>query len=170
MAESPTTAPNDPAGTGGTDVPAATQTPPQDPSAATEEKTVTLKESDYKNLISQRDKANNDRSATDAYVMQLAKKEEISDWHKEHASEFPDVTIDDLMAAESEDELPKIAARTQRRIEDAVQAKILSTQRASAPTISPEDRAAKLKALQGPDAPADAFEQFVGLQMTQSSK
>jgi hypothetical protein len=172
MADNQNTPPNDQAGTGdGNTPPAATQTPPNDQAGASgDDEVITLKKSDYNNLVSQRDKANNSASATEAYVMQMAKKEEISDWLKEKQSEFPDVSIDDLMAAESEAELPKIAARTQRRIEDAVQAKLKTVQRASVPTLSPEDKAAKLAALSGKDRPDDAFEQFVGLQMTPTTK
>lgn len=167
MADDQNTPPVDPAGTDAPDTDAPATQPPVDPAgASSDDETITLSKKDYKNLVSQRDKANNDRSATDAYVMQLAKKEEISDWHKENASKYPDVTIDDLMAAESEEELPKIAERTQRRIEDAVQAKLKSVQRASAPSVSPEERDQKLKKLRGNDRPNDAFEQMVDLRMT----
>jgi hypothetical protein len=167
MADDQNTPPADPAGTEPAPSADPATQPPVDPAGASgDDETITLSKKDYKNLVAQRDKANNDRSATDAYVMQLAKKEEISDWHKEHASEYPDVTIDDLMAAESEEDLPKIAKRTQRRIEDAVQAKLKSVQRASAPSISPEERAEKLKKLSGNNRPDDAFEQMVDLRMT----
>lgn len=168
MADNPTTAPTAPAETGEPQAPPATPAP-KEQGSATEDKTVTLSEKDYKNLVSARDKANNDNAATNAYVMEMAKKDEITDWLKENKKDYPDVSIDDLMAADSEDALPKLAAKTQRRIEDAVQARLKNVQRASAPTLSPEDRAAKLKALSSADRPDDAFEQFVGLQMTPTS-
>jgi hypothetical protein len=163
------TPPNDQAGTGDGNQtpPAATQTPPNDQAGASgDDEFVKLKKSDYQNLVSQRDKANNDRGATDAYIMQMAKKEEISDWLNENKSDYPDLSIDDLMVAESKDDLPALAKRTQRRIEDAVQAKLKTVQRASVPTLSPADKAAKLKELSGSNRPDDAFEQFVNLQMT----
>jgi hypothetical protein len=170
MADDQNTPPTDPAGTEpAPSVDPATQ-PPVDPAGASGDETITLKKADYNKLVSQRDKANNTASATEGFVMEMAKEREVSNWHKENAQEYPDVTIDDLMAAESEEDLPKIAARTQRRIEDAVQSKLKTVQRASTPSITPEERAEKLKKLQGPDRPDDAFEQMVDLRSLPTTK
>lgn len=166
MADDPKTPPQDPAGTGTppTATPPATQ-PPQDPAGATEEKTVTLSEKDYKKLVSQRDKANNDASATEAWVMNEAKKQDVGSWLKSNKEKYPDVSRADLMAAESEEELPALAEKMQRRIDDATQKKLLDIQKAGAPALTPEQKAEKLAKLKGNNAPNDAFEQMVNLQL-----
>lgn len=164
MAEDQGTPPAAQAGTddGSSNPPAATQTPPngQDGASGGDE-TITLKKSDYNNLVSQRDRANNTSAATEAWVMEQAKKQDVRAFIKENKSKYPDVSVDDLMAAEDEDELPKIAERTQRRIDDAVQSKLKTLNSATAPELSPEQRAEKRKALTGKDRPNDAFEQAV---------
>lgn len=165
MADDQGTPPAAPAGTGdGTQTPpAATQTPPKEPAGASggDEETITLKKSDYNNLVSQRDRANNTSAATEAWVMEQAKKQDVRAFIKENKDKYPDVSLDDLMAAEDEEELPKIAERTQRRIDDAVQSKLKMLNSATAPELSPEQRAEKRKALTGKDRPNDAFEQAV---------
>jgi hypothetical protein len=162
MADDQGTPPAAQAGTDG-QAPAATQTPTNAPDGASggDEKTITLKESDYKNLISQRDRANSTSAATEAWVMEQAKKQDVRAFIKENKDKYPDVSVDDLMAAEDEDQLPEIAKRTQRRIDDAVQSKLKTLNSATAPELTPEQRAEKRKALTGKDRPNDAFEQAV---------
>lgn len=164
MADNQGTAPAAPAGTGeaAPTAPAATQQPTQEPSAASGgDETITLKKSDYNNLVAQRDRANNTSAATEAWVMEQAKKQDVRAFIKENKDKYPDVSVDDLMVAEDEDELPKIAEKTQRRIDDAVQSKLKTLNSATAPELTPEQRAEKRKALTGKDAPNDAFEQAV---------
>lgn len=164
MAEDQSTPPEAPAGTGDGNQtpPAATQTPPQEPAGASgDDETITLKKKDYNNLISQRDQAKNTSAATEAWVMEQAKKQDVRAWVKENKQKYPDVSIDDLMSAESEEELPKIAERTQRRIDDAVQSKLKTMNSATAPELTPEQRTEKRKALTGNNRPNDAFEQAV---------
>jgi hypothetical protein len=166
MAEEPKTPPTDPAGTGTPPPAAAPATqPPKDPAGATEEKTVTLKESDYKNLVSQRDKNANRAEATEAWVMEQAKKQDVSAWLKTNKAKYADVSVSDLMAAESEDELPALAEKMQARIDKATQKKLLEIQNATAPSLTPEQKAEKLAKLKGNNAPSDAFEQMVDLQL-----
>lgn len=168
MAENQGTPPNDQVGTdGGVTPPAATQTPNDQAGASGEDETITLKKSDYQNLISQRDKANNTSAATEAWVMEQAKKQDVGDWLTENQSKYPEVSLSDLMSAESEEELPKLAERTQRRIDDAVQSKLKTLNTADAPVLTPEQRSEKLKKLSGKDKPDDAFEQMVVLQTAQ---
>lgn len=162
----PTTDGDQPAGTGG-DQPAATPQPTSTP-AATDDKTVTLSEADYKNLIAQRDRANNTNQELEDSVTDILKEREINKFLKGNAEKFPDVTADDLMLASSPDELEEIAARQQRRIEDAVQAKLLSTQKATAPVLSPQERAAELKKLK--DSPdSNSFGRMLELQESQTT-
>jgi len=162
----PTTDGDQPAGTGG-DQPAATPQPTST-LAATDDKTVTLSEADYKNLIAQRDRANNTNQELEDSVTDILKEREINKFLKGNAEKFPDVTADDLMLASSPDELEEIAARQQRRIEDAVQAKLLSTQKATAPVLSPQERAAELKKLK--DSPdSNSFGRMLELQESQTT-
>ncbi len=83
--------------------------------------------------------------ATNEYVAELAKKETIGDFLKEKVKDFPDVTLDDLMVVDDPEQLESYAGTMQRRIDDAVQKKLESSQKAGAPTQTPDERAAKLK-------------------------
>lgn len=154
-------------GTGGEN---PTATPPASPASptATDDKTVTLSETDYKNLVAARDRANNTNQELEDSVTDILKEREINKFLKGNAEKFPDVTADDLMLASSPDELEEIAARQQRRIEDAVQAKLLSTQKATAPVLSPQERAAELKKLK--DSPdSNSFGRMLELQESQTT-
>lgn len=147
----PTTDGDQPAGTDG-NPPAAT--PPTGQPAATDDKTVTLPKKDYNNLIAQRDRANNDNGELNDTVLTLAqerevrlKTEAINEFLEENKEKYPDLTSDDLMAADSPDELEKLAVKRQRRYEDVVQEKLLKVQKTTAPILSPEERAEELKRL-----------------------
>lgn len=163
----PTTDGDQPVGTDG-NPPAATQ--PQGQPAATDEETVTLKKADYQNLVSARDRANNDKGELSDTVLTLAeereeriKSEMIGDFLEKNKEKYPDLTTDDLMAAGSPEELDTLAAKRQRRYEDVVQEKLLKVQKAGAPVLSPEDRAAELKKLkENPDK--GSFGRFLELQ------
>lgn len=163
----PTTDGNQPAGTGG-NPPAAT--PPQGQPAATDDETVTLNKEDYNNLIAARDRANNGNSELTDTVLTLEqereeriKKEMIGDFLEQNKTKFPDLTTDDLMAAGSPDELESLATKRQRRYEDVVQDKLLKVQQTSAPVLSPEEKAEKLKKLKE-NPTKGSFGQFLELQ------
>lgn len=167
MSEINPTTGDDPAGaTGG--IPAATN--PQATSTATDDETVTIKKSDYNNLIGQRDRANNDNGELNDTVLTLAeereeriKKEMIGDFLEQNKQKFPDLTSDDLMSARSPEELETLAAQRQRRYEDVVQEKLLKVQKTDAPILSPEDRAAELKKLKE-NPSKGSFGKFLELQ------
>lgn len=132
----------------GTDAPAAaTPTSPTTTPVATEDKTVTLSEKDYKNLISARDRAHQTASDTEATVETLAKEWEVNKFLEVNKDKFPDITLDDLMIASSPEELESIATDRQQRYEDVVQKRLLEVQRADAPILSPEQKAEQLKKL-----------------------
>ena len=71
----PTTVVEQPGGTDG-NPPAAT--PPSSPTPATDDKTVTLSETDYKNLVAARDRANNANSDLEDSVTDILKEREIN--------------------------------------------------------------------------------------------
>lgn len=163
MTEVPTTEPQSPAPTG---APVAPTTPPAtDPKgsgAATEEKTVTLSEKDYKNLVSSRDKSNQTVQTLQESVMDIqarqeydAKNEFLGNFLKENKDSFPDLTVDDLMDSDFDVDDPKdlpeavkaVATKKQRRFDDAVQSKLMNVQKVGQPTVSPEQRAEKEKSL-----------------------
>lgn len=138
------TPPQDPGATGG-DEPAATNS--QGGGGATDDNTVTLSQEDYKNLVGQRDRANNANSETDAVVNELLKKDAINSFLTENKDKYPDVNFDDLALAESPEDLEDIAKKQQKRIEDAVQKKLMDVQTTTVPTLSPQEKAAQLKQL-----------------------
>lgn len=157
----------DPAGATGGD-PAATN--PQATAAATDDQTVTLNKDDYNNLIAQRDRANNAKSELDDTVLTLAQEREIrlkqefvSDFIEKNKETYPDIEVDDLMAAESPEELEELAKKRQRRYEDVVQAKLLKVQRAGDPVLSPEEKAAELERLQK-NPGSSSFSRMIDLQ------
>lgn len=133
-------------GTDGTP-PAATPSATPAKPTATDDKTVTLSETDYKNLVAARDRANNASSDLEDSVTDILKEREIEKFLKSNAEKFPDITADDLMLANSPAELEDLATKQQRRVEDAVQKKLQSVQRADAPVLSPQEKAAELKKL-----------------------
>lgn len=139
------------------DVPVGTDgkpaaTPPKSTAPVTEGNTIPegfelIRTEDKTNLISARDRANNISADSEGYVATLAKREGIDDFLKEHTTDYPDVTRDDLMHLDDPEALDAEAKRIQRRLEDAVQKKLMDVQQAGTPTLSPEDRAAELDRL-----------------------
>ncbi len=143
----------------GTTPPVAT--PSNGDGGATNDEIVTLKKSDYNNLISQRDKGN----ASNNFVEQLAQERHIDDFLKSNADKFPDLTRDDLMHVSDPDDLQDAAATMQRRLEEHAQAKLLDLTRADQPQMTPDERAAELKKLQ--DNPkSDSFDRMLELRLT----
>lgn len=145
----PKTGGDQPAGTGGDN---PTATPPQGTPPATEGSAIPdgyelIRTEDKNNLISARDRSKNANQDLEDSVTDILKEREINKFLTSNKEKFPDVTQDDLMLANSPEELEEIATRQQRRVEDAVQKKLLEVQKASAPVLSPQEREAELKKL-----------------------
>jgi len=164
-----TTPEQNPAGTGGGEEnptpPAASHT--QDgQGAATEEELVSIPLKDYKALQSQRDRSNERARAVEAKVIQDMQKDDIKEYlsDPENKKKFPDVTIKDLMSAEDPEDFEQLALQTQERIDQAVQKRLADTQRATAPTLSPDEKAAKLKKLAS-NPSRESLEQAISLQL-----
>lgn len=172
--ESQQTPPNEnPEGTGGQEPqtpPAATQPQGQSGAATDDDEVVTLKKSDYNNLISTRDKNHERASATEAYVMQMAQKNDIQEYlsNPEVKSKFPDVEVDDLMDAESPDDFEKLAGQTQARIDKAANRRLADIQQVGAPTISPDEKSAQLKKLKS-NPGSQSFQKMLELESTPTS-
>ena len=166
----PKTGGEQPAGTGGSN---PTATPPQGTPTAPEGSAIPegyelIRTEDKNNLVAARDRSNNANSDLEDSVTDILKEREINKFLKGNAEKYPDVTADDLMIASSPDELEAVATKQQRRIEDAVQAKLLSTQKATAPVLSPQERAAELKKLK--DSPdKNSFGRMLELQESQTT-
>lgn len=134
-------------GTGGED-PTATPPAPTTTPTATEDETITLKKKDYNNLVSARDRANNDASAQADFVNSLAKERDIDSFLESNKDKFPDLTRADLIDLVTDpSELEAVATRQQARFEELIQKKLSDVQRADTPVVSPEERAEKLKKL-----------------------
>lgn len=111
-----------------------------------------VKEEDLNNLISQRD-SNFDKSRQTedqngdlvATVADLQKQNYISRWLKDNGKNYADVTEEDLMGADTPDEIEAIAKRVQGRVDKIRQDALASVQTVDSPKLSAEDRAAKLK-------------------------
>lgn len=135
---------------------------------------VTIKKSDYKNLQSQRDKnrTNSDEAlerATNAeqYAAQQMQKEDITEFLSDPANKekYPDVELSDLLAATSDDQFEQLAIQTQARVDKAAQRRLGDIEKAGTPTMSPEDKAAKLKKLRE-NPSTNSLEQMIELQQT----
>lgn len=165
--DNPQTPPNENPGETGGDQPAATPPEGQPEAATKENESVTLSKEDYKNLVSQRDRANNQASENDAFVEQIAKERGIDAFLEENKKDFPDLTRDDLMhvgyPGEDNEILIEEAKRVQSRLADHVQAKLLDVQQTSAPVLSPEERAQRLKQLKK-NPSANSFDEMVNIQ------
>ncbi len=164
----PKTGGEQPAGTGGDN---PTATPPTGTPTATEGSAIPdgyelIRTEDKNNLVSARDRSNNASSDLEDSVTDILKEREITKFLTSNKEKFPDVTADDLMIASSPEELETVATRQQRRVEDAVQKKLLEVQTASAPVLSPQERAAELKKLK--DSPGSgSFGRMLELQESQ---
>lgn len=159
----PTTDGDQPVVTGG-DEPAATQ--PQGVPAATDDSDkVTLSQEDYKNLIAQRDRANNSASESDEFVLTLAKERQIGDFLQKNKEKYPDVTQEILMSASDPDELEELATLHQNTITAAVQKKLLEVQTSTPPRLSPQEKSEKLKALKN-DPGSGSFQKMLDVQQS----
>ncbi len=155
---------NDPKET--VDDPTATPTPDLGTPAPTDDDAndmVTISKKDLKALQSSRDKNFETSRQTQAAVEALMKKDYVKDFlsDPENAKKFPDVEIEDLLGAEDEDDVIKLAEAEQQRVERKVQKHLSEVEIAEPPTISSKDKATKLKALDTPQP--NAFQKFMAI-------
>lgn len=146
----PQTPPNEnPEGPDESNTPPATQ--PQGPAGAVtdDDELVQIKKSDLKNLQSQRDKNHNRLTQTEYQVALMQQKDDIKDFlsDPENKSKFPDVKVEDLLDAESEEDFEKLAGQTQTRIDESAQRRLGDLQKTQTPTMTPQEKAAQLKKL-----------------------
>lgn len=127
-----------------------------------DDETVTLKKSDYNNLIGQRDTANNDLKGQSAFINQLAQERYIGEFLKDNAEDYPDLEPEDLAHVWGEDEdFHKEAKRLQARYERVTQKKLHDIENPpTPPRESPESQAnreAELAKKPGRNALAEVF-------------
>lgn len=159
-----------------TPAPPATSTPPATPAApeatpapkapveaTTDDETVTIKKSDYKNLLSGRDKAKTEAAANQDFVLELAKEREIDSFLETNKDKFSYLKREDLMHLEDPTLLQAESERLQRRFEDIIQDALLNVGQAKPAPLSEADKAKELKSLKK-NKPDDAFERMVDLQ------
>lgn len=175
---------NGAAGTGAN--PPATQQP-QTPAAVTPDSMqapegyVLLKDEDHKNLVSQRDKANNNNSNLQETVEDLQLNQALAAQESavtkavgatDFKEKYPDVTAEDILSGNpvNSEEIEEIAKKQQARFEQVAQAHLKRVQVADVPEITQSDRDAKLKELSGPNKPKNAFGQAIRLQMAKIKK
>lgn len=166
MAEAPATGEQPAPGTGEGNTPPPA-TPPADPPATNEDETVTVKKSDYDNLVSQRDRANEAAKSAkgqEAFVEQLAQERSIKEFLKDNKKDFPDLKPSDLAHVWDPDQIKPEAERLQRRLQDHAQARLDSIEQTTAPVLSPQERAEKLAQLKKNPGPK-AFDAMVGVKM-----
>lgn len=163
----------DPGQTGGGDPsttpPAVTPQTKDDGAANGGEKTITLSEKDYKNLVAQRDRNAEEARQSSDFVETLAKEREIDGFLAANKDKFPDVTRDDLMHLEDPTLLESEAQRMQTRFQTVVQDKLKQMEITTPPALSAADKAAREKALKK-DPQKDSFEKMAELRMSPTAK
>ena len=122
----------------------------------------TANDNDVKNVVSQRDRANERARQLEAEKLELEerlarveasdmerdKKETISDFLKENKEKYPDVELDDLLRAEDPQELEALAEKAQKKytaIEQRALSKLNVADEEKVPTL--EEIKAKEKAI-----------------------
>lgn len=127
-----------------------------------------IKSEDKNNLISARDKATEaarGAEGSEEFLLTIAKEREISAWYKENGKDFPDVTEEDLMSADSPEELKAIAEKTQQRITAAVEKKLQDVEIVGQhPKLSDAQVSEEVDKVRNSGAP-DAFEKMVDLRL-----
>jgi hypothetical protein len=147
--------------------PQGAATPPDTaPGAATDDdEVVQIKKSDLKKLQSQRDGNHERARQTEYQVALMLQKEDISKFlsDPENKKKFPDVETDDLLDAESEEDFEKLAGQTQARVDKAAQRRLGDLQTSQTPSMTPQEKAARLKQLK--EKPGSAsFQEMLSLQ------
>lgn len=159
----PTTDGEQPVETGGEN-PAATQ-PQGDPAATDDSDNVTLSKEDYKNLVAARDRANNTASNSEEFLLTLAKEREIGDFLEKHKDKYPDISKDDLMSADSPEELEELATSRQDAYNRVVQKRLSEVQTATPPRLSPQEKSEQLKQLRK-NPGSDSFQKMLEVQQS----
>lgn len=158
------TPPNEEPGTGNEPANPGSPTPGAAPEDDDDEM-VSIKKSSLKKLQSESTK-NFERTRQVEYQQALMlQKEDIKDFlgNPENKEKFPDVHVDDLLDAESEEDFEKLAGQTQKRIDEAAQRRLGDLQTAKTPTLTPQEKAAQLKKLKdNPGSPS--FQKMLELQ------
>lgn len=143
------TTPQNPGGTGnipGTQPPVSSPaTPPQNGGGAAsgDEETVTLKKTDYNNLIGQRDSSNNELSSAMSYIENDAREKAVNKFLTTNKEKYPDLSTEDLSHVDDPQMLETEATRLQTRLQQHAQSKILEIENHQTPRESAEDRAAR---------------------------
>lgn len=150
----------------GTEDISATQQQTAPPAATDDNDMVTISKEDYKKLQSQRDSNHERARKTEYQVALMAQERDIEKFISENKAKFPDVKIDDLLDAEDPEDFEKLAGQTQTRIDEAAQRRLGELQNAQVPTISPKEKAERLKQLK--ENPGSAsFQEMLTLQQQQ---
>jgi len=143
----------------------ATELQNENPAIDPANEKVEIKKEDYQNLISQRDRANqqlkdmeeqgNGGGLDDAVIELLVEREAnkfLSD--PKNKEKYPNLKTEDLMGASSISELEAIAERTQTRINEEVENRLNDVQVAdNRPRLTEQDRKATLDKLRGTGDP-----------------
>jgi hypothetical protein len=164
--ENPKTDPQNPGATGdgGQTPPAATNQNDGGGAATDGDEMISVKKSDYNNLISARDRNFDDAARQSAFIESMAQEKGINTFLNDNKDKYPDLTFEDLKHVEDPADLEEVASRMQRRLEDHAQSKILNIENPKPPTMSPEDRAAKEAEIMKNGGP-DAWEKVLALRM-----
>lgn len=126
-----------------------------------------IRTEDKKNLVSQRDKANNASSENDAALVGLLQKDAIRDalGSPEFKENYPDVTFEELLELDpaNPEQIEELAKARQARYEKVIQDNLKKVQTASTPEITQADKDTQLKELAGPNKPKNAFQKALQL-------
>lgn len=134
----------------GNDTPPAPANPsatnPQGQGSATGEpgdETITLKKSDYNNLISKRDSNHQQLDDANSFIESIAQERGINNFLQENKEKYPDIAFDDLAHVTDPADLEKEADRLQTRLQKHAQDKLLEIENAGPPRETPDQRAAR---------------------------
>lgn len=131
-----------------------------------------IKDEDYKNLVSSRDRANNEFKEVEAVTNNLARKDAIRDAiaDPEFKSKYPDVSFEDILEGfpSSDDEIIQIAEAKQKRFEQIKLDHVKNAQRVVEPVISASDLAEQEKVLKQPSSES-RFMQALKLRRTKTT-
>jgi hypothetical protein len=158
----PSAAPAPPTAAQDSKTPPATP-PKSDAPATTEDGKIILDEKDYKEIISQRDRATEAAKSTDgqkAFVEQLAQERAIDDFLKDNKKDYPDLTREDLSHVWDPEQLKPEADRLQRRLQDHLQNNLMNVEDTKLPILTPQQRKEQEEALKKAKDP-NAFEKMV---------
>ena len=129
--------------------PTATQPDASSGAVTDDEEMVTISKKDHKELIASRDRNHERARVTENWAIEQMQKEDIKDFlsDEENKKKYPNVKVDDLVSATKPEDFDEIAKQTQARIDQAIQERLGDIEKATKPTMSPEERAAIQKKL-----------------------